>query len=134
MDRLQRLVETASPAADRFAALQLKLDHARIVNTDRVSSDVITMHSRVRIHDLDHDVESVCTLVFPGEANAEHSKVSVLAPLGTALLGGRVSEVIRFAAPAGDRRVRILAVEYQPETAARQRSAAAAEEALREPA
>ena len=120
--RLERLLEsTHSPSAPALQALEQELDRADIVASASVAANVVTMHSRVRVHDLDRDSEFVCTIVFPAEANAEHNRVSVLAPLGTALLGYRVGQIVRFTAPGGMRRIKIVAIEYQPEAAARDR-------------
>ena len=121
--RLEQLVDTGSALSDdRLQALEQELNRAVVVAPEDIAKTVVTMNSRIRIYDLDRDFEFVCTVVFPAEANAEHNKISVLAPLGTALLGCRVGQIVRFSAPGGVRRVKIMAIEYQPEAAARKRS------------
>ncbi len=60
-----------------------------------------------------------CTLVFPEDALSAEERISVLAPLGAAILGCRAGDVIRFQAPSGWRTVRIAEVLYQPEAAGR---------------
>jgi regulator of nucleoside diphosphate kinase len=123
--RLEQLVHTGSALSDdRLQALEQELNRAEVVAPEDIAKTVVTMNSRMRIQDLDRDVEFVCTVVFPAEANAEQNRVSVLAPLGTALLGCRVGQIVRFSAPGGVRRVKIIAIEYQPEAAARKRLAA----------
>jgi regulator of nucleoside diphosphate kinase len=122
VQRLERLVETRFPAADAgVQALEQELERAILVDPEKIARNVVTMNSRVLIQDLDRNSELVVTVVFPSEANAEQNRISVLAPLGTALLGRRVGQRVTFDAPGGGRRVRIVAIEYQPEAAARDR-------------
>jgi regulator of nucleoside diphosphate kinase len=127
VERLERLLESRSRQSDYVGleALEHELDRADIVNSDTISKHIVTMNSRVRLHDLDRDVEFVCSIVFPAEADSEQGRVSVLAPLGVALLGYRVGHIVRFETPGGTRRVKIKAIEYQPEAATRERMAKA---------
>ena len=80
------------------------------VATAEVPTDVVTMHSRVSVRDLDAGKSRTYTLVFPHEADLPSGRLSVLAPLGTALLGYRVGDEIEWAMPGGVRRVRIESV------------------------
>ena len=77
---------------------------------------MITMNSQVRIEDVDTGMENVYTLVFPSDAGIQEKKLSILAPIGTALLGP-AGETVDWPVPAGVRTVRIKAVLYQPEAA-----------------
>jgi regulator of nucleoside diphosphate kinase len=126
IERLNQLLEATSPQSDHAGryALEQELDRAEIVTADEIAGNVVTMNSRVRLHDLDRDVEFVCSIVFPAEANSDQNRISILAPLGTALLGYRAGQTVRFPAPGGLRTVRITAIEYQPEASARKRVAA----------
>jgi regulator of nucleoside diphosphate kinase len=81
-----------------------------------VPADVVTMNSEVRLMDLDSGETKVYTLVFPSQARSKNA-VSVLAPIGTAILGYRVGSVIEWRVPRGVRRLKVLAVLYQPEAA-----------------
>lgn len=123
MDRLRDLLAgrmgRAGRDSEHLLALEDELDHAEVVSIDRIRPDVVTMHSRVRVHDLDTDNEAEYTIVFPNEANAHARRISVLAPIGTALLGCRQGDDIEFATPKGTLRLRIVAVTYQPEAAER---------------
>ena len=101
--------------ADRLDGLEQKLERAIIVQSDEVPPVVITMRSRVRIKDLESGREAAYRIVFPSEANVAENRISVLAPMGTALLGLRVGATVEWLAPAGMRRFRVLDVEYQPE-------------------
>lgn len=97
--------------------LRQELERARLVEPTEVPPDVITMHSRVHLEDPQTRQKIHCTLVFPEDAVAADERISVLAPLGAAILGCRTGDVIRFAAPGGRRTVRVLNVLYQPEAA-----------------
>lgn len=120
-DRLQKLIEVMSdrdrqskPYIDK---LEEELDRAHVVEPNRIPSDVITMNSKVRLQDMDSGEEVVYALVFPGKANADENAISVLAPIGTALLGYREGDVIEWQVPAGTKRLKVLEVVYQPERA-----------------
>ncbi len=73
------------------------------------------MNSRVRLRDLRSGDELVDQVVFPGKANVGSNAISVLAPVGTALLGYREGDVIEWKARTRTRRLRILQVFHQPE-------------------
>lgn len=98
-------------------ALGQELDRCRIVASERVPKSVVTMGSRVQVRELRSKESEVYTLVYPGEANFEEGKLSVVAPLGSAILGARVGSVVNVRAPGGVRRVKIEKILYQPEAA-----------------
>jgi regulator of nucleoside diphosphate kinase len=74
------------------------------------------MHSQVRVRDLKAQESETYTLVYPNEADINKNKLSVLAPIGMALLGTRVGQIVKFDAPAGPRRLKIERILYQPES------------------
>ena len=117
MKRLRPLIEGMENSRDDLRGLQAEVEHARVVSAANVPPDVVTMNSKVRLSDLETDEETVYTLVFPGQANVEQGKISVLAPVGTAMLGHRVGDEFEWAVPAGFVRFRVEAVLYQPEAA-----------------
>ncbi len=80
-----------------------------------IPPDAITMNSRVRLSDISKAEKLVYTLVFPRDADAATGRISVLAPVGTAILGCRVGDIIEWPVPAGTRRLKIEEVLYQPE-------------------
>ena len=124
-DRLKHLLESPrfrTTHAVSLMALEAELVRGEVVASEHVSDDVVTMHSRVRVRDLDDDdgdgaEKATYTLVYPDEADINEGKLSVLAPLGTALLGTRVGDVLEFEAPAGTRHLTVERVLYQPEAA-----------------
>ena len=96
-------------------ALELELERARTVPADAVPGDVITMNSSVTLQDIATGERSCVTLVFP-DARATHGRgVPVLSGLGLALLGCRVGHVVELPRAGHTQRLRIEAVEYQPE-------------------
>src|SRR5690606_11479742 len=100
-----------------LAKLQAELDRAVVVASEDVADDVITMNSTVVLVDLDTQEEETYTLVFPEDADISQGKISILAPIGTALLGYEVGDVIEWDVPAGKRRLRVAEITYQPEAA-----------------
>lgn len=97
--------------------LRGELDRAQIVLPQDVPADVITMNSKVALLDLDTQEEEIYTLVYPENANTAEGKVSILAPIGTAMLGYRVGDVFEWEVPAGKRRLKVEKILYQPEAA-----------------
>jgi regulator of nucleoside diphosphate kinase len=102
---------------ENLRVLREELARAAIVKPDAVTPDIVTMHSTVRVTDLDTGEGSEFTLVFPEESDRFPDAVSVLAPLGAAVLGYRSGDRIRFRTPKGFRRIEVGDVVYQPEAA-----------------
>ena len=100
-------------------ALAQELDGAEVVEPERVPPDVVTMHSRVRVLDLVSGEKVTYELCYPTEARVETGRLSVLAPIGTALLGYREGDVVEWPVPGGVRVLKIDALLHQPEAAAR---------------
>jgi len=98
-----------------LADLQAELRRAGIVDSADVPADVVTMGSTVRLRDLDDGNVETYTLVYPEHANIAESKLSILAPIGTAILGYRVGDIVRWRVPSGKCRLQIEEVLYQPE-------------------
>lgn len=102
--------------SEEFENLELELERARIISDTEVPPDLVTMNSRVRFLNIQENREMTVTIVYPTEAKFSEGKVSVLAPLGSALLGLRVNQEINWMFPDGKTRtLRILEVIYQPE-------------------
>ncbi|MCY1496523.1 Regulator of nucleoside diphosphate kinase [compost metagenome] len=88
-----------------------------MVGLDEVPAGVVTMNSRVHCRDDNSGKEYHLTLVYPEHAGTEGT-VSILAPVGSALLGLSVGQHIDWPAPGGKTlKLTLLAVEYQPEAA-----------------
>lgn len=81
--------------------LEEEIGKAQILPENEVPEDAVTMHSRVRILDLDSHSETEITLVYPHEADPESQCVSVLAPMGMALIGLRQGQEYEWRMPNG---------------------------------
>jgi regulator of nucleoside diphosphate kinase len=97
-----------TPAAE---ALDNELGRAKIVSNTELPVDVVAMDSQVTFIDLDTAEESTVTLVYPANANIEKMKISILSPVGTALIGLRVGGKIDWPLPSGKiRHLQVVAV------------------------
>jgi len=118
LSRLQRLLDAMEGSLQNKAHLQKleeELFKGQIVPSDEIPPDVITMNSRARLRDIDSGDEMIYTLVYPNDADAGQNKISILAPIGTALIGYRVGDTIEWKVPSGVRRLKIEEILYQPE-------------------
>ncbi|MGH8470236.1 MAG: nucleoside diphosphate kinase regulator [Gammaproteobacteria bacterium] len=119
--RLQELLQVGISFKERdrdyLESLQNELDRAHIVDSTAIPHNVVTMNSRVRLKDMETDEEKIYTLVFPSDADIERYRISILAPIGTAILGYRAGDTVDWLVPAGKRKVRIQEILYQPEAA-----------------
>jgi regulator of nucleoside diphosphate kinase len=112
IDEAKRLDRSPNPYLD---SLEVELSRAQLVAPEDVPPDVVTMNSKVRLKDLDTDEEMTVALVFPAEADIAQLRMSVLAPVGTAMLGYRIGDVFEWEVPDGVRKLRIEEVIFQPE-------------------
>lgn len=97
--------------------LDVELRRAKVVAPKSIPQDVITMNSKIRAKDLDTGAEATYQLVFPGDADIKQNKISVLAPVGMALIGFRVGDTVEWEAPGGQKRMKVEEILYQPEAA-----------------
>ncbi len=117
MTRLRALVAAEKNGRDHLDSLRKELDHAHVVEPAEIPADVITMNSQARLRDLESKEIMTFTLVFPENASIEHDRISVLAPIGTAMLGQREGEEFEWEVPAGRVLLKVVKVLYQPEAA-----------------
>jgi regulator of nucleoside diphosphate kinase len=119
--RLNRLLRQAQHSdyrgSEYLAELQAELDHAQIVPSKAVSQEIVTMNSIVVLLDLATRKEETYTLVFPEDADTGQGKISILAPIGTAMLGYEIGAIFEWEVPAGKRRLKVKRIIYQPEAA-----------------
>lgn len=113
MQRLRRVLEqNDTPAAE---SLDTELHRAIVVEQASVPPDVVTMNSEVVYEDAETLARRTVRIVYPKDADANRGWISVLAPIGSALLGLRVGQSIEWSVPSGQKRVRVVEVRYQPE-------------------
>jgi len=117
--RLEALIEVAGEFGDRdrqdLESLAEELDQAEIVSPKKIPPGVVTMNSKVALRDIDTQEQMTYIVVFPKDADIDRGTVSVLAPVGTAILGYAKGDVIKWPVPSGLRRISIVDVLYQPE-------------------
>jgi regulator of nucleoside diphosphate kinase len=120
-ERLQDLLPVTAASGPRqqgdWKELAEELRRAVIVEPNEVPADVITMNSRADLVDLDTGESVTFTLVFPQDSYFEEEKISVLAPIGTGMLGYRVGDEFEWKVPGGIRRMKVAKVHFQPEAA-----------------
>jgi len=95
--------------------LKMELNRAMIVAPQEVPPTVVTMNSTIVLVDLDTNEEETYTLVFPEDADLSKGRLSVLAPIGTAMLGYEIGDTFEWDVPAGKRHLRVERIIYQPE-------------------
>ncbi len=94
-----------------------ELDRAEVADDNNIDRHVITMNSTVLIEDIQTKKEYTYTIVYPEYADSTENKISIIAPIGTALLGYREGDTVEWEVPAGNRKLRIKKIIYQPEAA-----------------
>jgi regulator of nucleoside diphosphate kinase len=117
--RLDQLTATqASPESLRVVDFLVReLSRARIVDSDRIGADVVTMYSEVLFRDEESRRERTVTLVYPREHALHDGALSVLSPLGAALIGLKEGQSISFETIDGrSRRITVVRVLSQPDT------------------
>lgn len=119
--RLQELIDDMMhfelQAKARVRDLDTELNNAEVVDAQQIPSDVITMNSKVLLAFGESEEEIIYSLVYPDEADMSNNKISVLAPIGTAILGYREGNIIEWKVPDGIVQVKVKKVLYQPEMA-----------------
>ncbi len=119
LERIEAMLD-APAYRDQAGAIALRDELARadVLAPAQMPNDVVTMNSRVRAVDLDNGDAYDLTLVYPRDADGDAGRVSVLAPVGSAILGLRIGQTMQWPMPGGRRMtLRVDAIHYQPEAA-----------------
>jgi len=117
-DTLTRLVESAAWSRDSRSAelLDEELGRARVVADDALPASSVALDSRVRFQDLQTGEQREITLVLPWKVDSAQGRISVLSPVGSALIGLSVGDDIDWPLPSGRlRQIRVLAVSERTE-------------------
>ncbi len=123
--KLTLLFESAKKNRSRYAAianLAEELEHMVVTRPEEIPSYVITMHTRFAIKDLDGGEPREYTLVYPGAADYDAGRISIMSPLGAALLGQTPDSLVEYTAPGGVKQVKVVAILHQPEASGDYRS------------
>ncbi len=110
--RLRLLLATAlySDASRALRKLSDELDRAAVVDPAELPADVVTMNTTVEFEDLGTSEVEAYTITFPENADVALGRISILAPIGTALLGCRVGDIVQWTTPGGIRRLKVRGV------------------------
>ncbi|WFM71831.1 nucleoside diphosphate kinase regulator [Halomonas sp. CKK8] len=116
-ERLQRLIDEADDKDLAVArSLEEELARGEVVDPQQIPEDVVSMCSQVQFTDLDRDRQIIRTLVYPHALATTEDGISVMAPVGAALLGLRIGDTIDWPLPGGrEVQLRIDAILWQPE-------------------
>lgn len=113
---LMQLLKTSTTEPQGAAELESLLDDAAVVSSDSIDPEVVTMNSTVVLESSPSGERTTLTLVYPKDVDPDQSRVSVLSPVGRALIGAHVGDRIRVVVPGYDEREFVLAeLTYQPE-------------------
>ena len=117
---LMEILRTSLGEPQGAAELETLLDSAAIVPSTQIEPGVVTMNSTVVLEARPSGQQTTLTLVYPKDADAARSRVSVLSPMGRALLGAHAGDVIRVVVPGyGERQFAVAALTFQPEASGR---------------
>lgn len=100
---------------DDIRELSKELERAIVIEPEKIPNDVITMNSLVVFSDIDSGSELKYQLVFPNDADIIQNKISVLSPIGCALLGYKIGDVISIKTPKSEKKYKVEKILYQPE-------------------
>lgn len=112
---IQNLRSNKSIDVEYLKFLGIELQKAKKIDSKQITPDFVTMNSIVDVVFTDTGKFMELRLVYPQDADFSKGLVSVLSPLGCALLGYKAGDILKFKAPKGEQKVRIEKVVYQPE-------------------
>ena len=120
-ERLRNLIQDMKNPNDHeriyLKLLTEELLRAEVVEPEKIPRDVVTMNSLVKFRDMETREVYMYSIAYPANSDFEKGRISVLAPIGMALLGYRVGDVVEWPVPAGMRRLKVEEVLFQPEAA-----------------
>jgi regulator of nucleoside diphosphate kinase len=126
--KLRLLIATAlySNASAALGKLREELDRAAVIDPAAFPADVVTMDSTVTFEDLGTSEVEEYTITFPDRADIDRKRISILAPIGTALIGCRVGDIVKWSTPGGIRQLKVRCVTAPASSAAAPELATAA--------
>jgi regulator of nucleoside diphosphate kinase len=95
--------------------LNCKFKTAKMLSQDKISRSVITMNSRVLLQEISQGRQAEVTITYPQDADGREGKISVLSPIGLALLGREIDDTVSWKVPSGVGHFKIVKIIYQPE-------------------
>lgn len=116
-ERIERLIDDAETGLEVAEALEAELERAEILDPEDMPADVVSMNSQVEFTDVGKSRRFTRTLVYPHSLATTEEGISVMAPVGAALLGLRVGDTIEWPLPGGQAAtLRIESILWQPES------------------
>lgn len=110
-DKLSALVSGVQSELENVEMLADELSRASVVSEEKLPRDVVAMNSKVSFEDMETGKLTEITLVYPHDANIEENKISILTPVGSALIGLKVGHEIEWPVPNGkERKLKVLSV------------------------
>lgn len=103
--------ETQASIEGRIAELEYKLSRARIIERENIAKDKIYIGATATLLDLDTEKQEVYTLVSKEEADYNQNKISIESPIGKALLGKKINDLVKIEVPAGDLNYKIIDIQ-----------------------
>ena len=100
-----------------FQDLRRELKRAELVEPEAIAGDVITMDSIVQLREVESGDRWKFALCYPKDADVRQNRISILSPVGTAIIGCRIGDVVDWPVPSGTIQIVIEAIDYQPEAA-----------------
>lgn len=99
-----------------YENLEIELERAKVLADNEIPPDLVTMNSKIKFLNVQENKEMIITIVYPSDANFAEGKISVLASLGSAMIGLKVNQLIKWLFPDGKTKtLKLLEVIYQPE-------------------
>ncbi len=113
--KLIKLINEKLPNDDSRLSLLKEVERAIIVEPENIPADIITMNSLINFTDVESGSELEYWLVFPENADIGQHKISVVSPIGCALLGYKVGDIIELKTPGGNKKIKVEKILHQPE-------------------
>jgi len=119
LQRLKKLLHDISKGihGKEFSIQELinEMNRAHVVSPKEIPENVVTMNSRVLLREVETGEDMTLWLVFPDKVDAVKNPVSILTPLGTAMIGCKMGDVFTWKSPDGIKQMEVLDILYQPE-------------------
>ncbi len=116
-EKLKKIIDDAMKSGNMLdksmRKLEEEINNANVVDSREIPKNIITMNSRAVLHLNQEDIE--VSLVYPDDADWSSNRLSVLSPIGTAILGYQEGDTIEWEVPSGVTKIQIRKVIYQPE-------------------
>lgn len=107
--------DTMKDDLHNIETLEQEIDRAKRIEPRKIGPDFVTMNSEVEVIDLASGRVMTFKLVYPQDEDFKNNRLSVLSPLGSALIGYREGDEVEFRVPAGTKKVKITRILFQPE-------------------